>query len=419
MNSSQKRKILVPIFNRAHYGRLGPVIEAIKNHPSLELQIMVGTPVAYDNFWLNLRHSKPSSWRKSLPWYVRARFLSLLGFFKPDAVLKNDFLASGIIKKGFTVNSRVPLFFDGGAAETMAKSVGFGLIKIVDELKRLKPDIVFINADRFEMMAVALAASYMNIPIVHNEAGDISGTIDESVRHAITKLAHIHFTATEKSRKRVIQMGENEKFVFNVGSPAIDAVKGLDLSEKLKTFPNFDLKTPYFLVLLHPVTTASAEENCLMIRQVISVLNELKMPTIFLGSNIDARSADLALMIRELRQNTPSFIHLAKNLPAEDFYLALANAACAIGNSSSFIREGAYFGTPAVLVGSRQQNRERGENVVDAGADRESIKGQILKQLERGRYESSALFGDGRTSERIARILAEVKPPIQKQFQDK
>jgi UDP-hydrolysing UDP-N-acetyl-D-glucosamine 2-epimerase len=409
----------VPIFNRAHYGRLGPVIEAIKNHPSLDLQIMVGIPVAYDDFWANLKHSRPSSWKKSLPWFIRARLLSLLGIFKLDAVLKNDFLASGIVKKGFAVNSRVPLFFDGGASETMAKSVGFGLIKIVDELKRLKPDIVFINADRFEMMAVALAASYMNVPIAHNEAGDISGTIDESVRHAITKLAHIHFTTTENSRKRVIQMGEDPNFVFNIGSPAIDAVKNLTPKTCLEAFPKLDIKKPYLLVLIHPVATESSESNFSMIKNVVSVLEELQKPVIFLGSNIDAGSADLAKLTKRLRVEKPDFMYLAKNLLPEDFYLALANAACAIGNSSSFIREGAYFGTPAVLVGSRQQNRERGENVLDVGADRESIKSQILKQLEHGRYEPSALFGDGRASEHIARILAEVKPPIQKQFQDK
>ena len=413
------RKILVPIFNRAHYGRLKPVMEAIKCHPLLELQTMIGISAAHGSFWNNIRHSHPWSWAKSFPWYIRARLLNLASFFKPDIVLKNNFLARSIMEEGFSINSNIPFFLDGGTSGTMAKSVGFGLVRIVDELKKLKPDIIFVNADRFEMMAVAIAASYLNIPVAHNEAGDISGSIDESVRHAITKLAHIHFTTTEKSRNRVIQMGENKDFVFNVGSPAIDAVKNLGGKTRLETFPELDIKKPYLLVLVHPVTTESSENNYSMIKNVILALEELRMPVIFLGSNIDAGSADLARIIRKLRRERPNFMHLAKNLPPEDFYRALANTACAVGNSSSFIREGAYFGTPAVLVGSRQQNRERAENVIEVRPIGSEIKNKIAEQLNHGRYAPSNIFGDGGASKRITEILAEVEPPIQKQFHDK
>lgn len=422
------KKILVPIFNRAHYGRLRPVLKAVQDHPGLELQLMVASAAAHDYFWLNLKHSQPHSWRKSLPAYIRAKLLTWADRVRPGAVFRDDFVAQSVLKDGFEIHSRVPLFLDGGTPETMAKSVGLGMIGLVDELKRLKPDIVFINADRFEMMAVALAASYLNIPIAHNEAGDVSGTIDESIRHSITKLAHLHFTATEASRRRVIQMGENPNYVFPVGSPAIDAIKDLNTRVGKISFSDFAVPNPYLLVLLHPVTTESPEANYLMARNVVEVLRELAMPAIFLGSNIDAMSAKVGQVIRSLRENPnpvrpgqdrgQSRIFVVKHLPPDDFYRVLANAACAVGNSSSFIREGAYFGAPAVLVGSRQEGRERGENVITVGIEPGEIKKGIAYQLGHGRYPKDTRFGDGRTSQKIAEILASARPPTQKTFRD-
>lgn len=419
---SQPRKILVPIFNRAHLGRLRPVLRAIQKHPGLELQLMVASGAAQDYFWLNLKHSRPHSWRKSLPAYLRARFLSWASRFKPELAFRDDFIAQAVLKDGFKISSRVPLFFDGGLQETMAKSVGLGLIGLVDELKRLKPDIVFVNADRFEMMAVATAAAYLNIPIAHNEAGDVSGTLDESVRHAITKMAHLHFTSTELSQKRVIQMGENPDFVFTVGSSAIDAIKNLDTNHPLTALPGFDIKNPFLLVLLHPVATETPEVNQQVAKNLISVVRELRVPTIFLGSNIDAMSAYIGRHWRHLKEDVAkddlSPIFIVKHLPADDFYIALANASCAIGNSSSFIREGAYFGTPVVLIGSRQQNRERGDNVLEINFKPEKIKLAIAQQLKHGHYQTDLRFGDGGTSQKIAEILTEAKPPLQKKFFD-
>lgn len=417
MSNAKARKILIPILNRAHYGRLRSVLNAVQNHPQLELQLLVGTPAAYDYFWLNLKHSQPYSWHKSLPWYLRARLLSL---FKPGAVLTDDFLARTILSDGYKINARVPLFFDGGLPETMAKSVGFGFISLVDELKRLQPDLVFVNADRFEMMTVALAAVCLNIPIAHNEAGDVSGTIDESIRHAITKLAHIHFAVTEASRERVLQMGENPDYVFAVGSPAIDVIKNLDITPDKNLLANFDITKPYLLALVHPVATENEETNYLMASNLIKVLEEVDVPTVFLGSNLDAMSAAVGKAIRSLReQRTLNALYLAKHLPPDVFYKVLANATCAVGNSSSFIREGAYFGTPAVLIGTRQQNREQGKNVITVWGNQEEIKAAIAKQLKHGRYQSEKIFGGGTAGSKIADILANARLKIQKQFYDK
>ncbi len=160
MNS--KRKILVPIFNRAHYGRLRSVLNAIKNNPSLDLKIIVGVPAAYGYFLKNIKNSRPQSWRKALPWYVVARARSFLG---KNFVFKNDFLAKNLLSDGFKLESYAPIFFDGGKSETMSKTAGLGIERLTDEIKKIKPDIVFVNADRFEMMALAIAASYLNIPI--------------------------------------------------------------------------------------------------------------------------------------------------------------------------------------------------------------------------------------------------------------
>lgn len=412
---SIKRKILVPIFYRAHYGRLRSVLRAIQEHPSLELQTMCAVQAAYGSFFTNIKHSEPRSWLEALPWYVRARVKGIAGIFR-SGQFGSDFVIKRMVKDGFTINSRIPLFFDGGVPATMAKSTGWGIIKIVDELRRLKPDMVFVNADRFEMMAVTIAAAYLNIPIAHNEAGDVSGTIDESVRHAITKFAHVHFTSTEQSRKRVIQMGENPETVFTVGSPAIDVLKEINVGESFKV-GTVDTSKPYILSLTHPVTTESYDDNLKLIHSVLGAIEDLKMPAIIIGSNSDAHSGAVGKTAAEwyTRNNLPNTFFI-KSIHPDGFYKLLRGASCLLGNSSSFIREGAYFGTPAVIVGSRQDKRDRGQNVLEVPADKEAVKKAVLASIAHGRYASNMMFGDGNSGKRIADILATVNPQIQKKF---
>lgn len=416
MIMNQRRKILVPIFNRAHYGRLRPVLNAIKNHPALDLKIIVGVPAAYGYFFKNIANSQPRSWVSALPWYVLARLRSWAG---QGYVFRNDFLAQNLIKDAFEIESYAPIFFDGGKSETMAKTVGLGVERLVTEIKKIKPDIVFVNADRFEMLAVAIAASYLNIPIAHNEGGDVSGTLDESVRHAITKLAHIHFTSTESSRHRVVQMGENPGKVFAVGSPAIDAAAGLDFSDKPTAVPDLDVNKPYLLVLAHPVTTLSKEENITAIENLVIALKEINLPKIILGSNIDAGSDVLGGVIKNwLENDKPDNVFFTKHLHPDDFYKYLKNAAAAVGNSSSFIREGAFFGTPVVLTGSRQNKRERGGNVLEVGGDTDSLKKAMAFQISHGRYPKSDMFGLGDAASKMAGILATINLDIQKSFRN-
>ena len=388
------------------------MLKAITNHPELELQTITGVQAARGYFFANLQHSEPRDWLKAIPWYLKARV---------SRALDGDFVIRKMKADGFSVGANVPFFLDGGLPATMAKSVGLGIISLTDTLRKLKPDLVFVDGDRFEMMAITIAASFLNIPIAHNEAGDVSGTIDESIRHAITKFAQIHFTNTDESRRRVLQLGEDPRFVFKVGSPSIDVLKEIDLSPEIEDgSPEYiNLKKPYLLVTTHPVTTESREENLNLVETILKVIEDLKMPALVIGSNPDARSRGVGRTLAEWYENAkPAEVYFSKQLHPDRFYRALANAACALGNSSSFIREGAYLGTPAVLVGSRQQNRERGENVTEAPADFEAIKKSVLSQLAHGRYPSNSRFGQGDAGRKITEILAEVNPPLQKSFHD-
>ena len=416
--SGRRKKILVPIFNRAHLGRLRPMLGAIQDHPALELQVMVASHAVHGSVYSALKHGDPLSFGQALPWYLKARLSFVahrLGFGNGVAY---DHIARKVTEAGFPVNSRLPLFLEGSTPSTMAKSVGVGLVKMIDECARLKPDMMFIHADRFEMMAPTLAAAYLNIPMAHNEAGDVSGTIDESVRHAITKFAHVHFAVTEASRRRVIQMGENPAFVFTVGSPAIDAVARLDLSIP-PAIAGYSFDKPYLLVMVHPVTTQSDEENRRMIEEVCLALESVKMPAFIVGGNADAYARIIGpAIVAWMNARVPPDISYVKWLHPDAYLRVLANASCAIGNSSSFLREGAYMGTPAVIVGSRQQGRERGPNALEVAAAHHEIVIWVRRQLAHGRYPRDTKFGAGDAAGKIADILARVNPPIQKQFFD-
>ena len=223
----KKRKICVVVNDRAIYGRVKPVMEAIQKHPQLELQVIAVTNFYFDHLFWYLFHGEPVSFLKALSWYIKARTTKILG--KSGEVEKLEYLPKLLITAGFPIHARLPLFLEGGNTRVMVKSAGLGLLGIPKLFEKLKPDIVLIYADRFESLPIAMAAAFLNIPIAHVEGGDVSGTIDESVRHAITKLAHIHFPVTEKSRQRLIRMGENPDFVFMPGFSGIDFIKSIDL----------------------------------------------------------------------------------------------------------------------------------------------------------------------------------------------
>ncbi len=408
-NLNKQRKICVVTTNRSDYGRMKPIMEAIQAHDDLELQVVAGTPFFFDHLLWYMRHGEPLSFWKSLPWHIRARTMALFG---RDAELQSkEQLMRLLIADGFPIHARIPMFLEGGNLRVMAKTVGLALLGIPDVLEKLAPDVVLINGDRFEMLPIAFATVALNIPLAHIEGGDVSGTIDESVRHAITKLAHIHFPATQMSADRIHAMGENPKHIIVTGSPVVDTLAKLDLSLDNSIYDRYlirgehiDFTKPYLLILQHPVTTRY-EENRAKMEELIAAVDSISMQRFFLTPNIDAGSDGVSAALRAYRDRKPPNTAFYKFFVPNDFYPIFNHTAVLIGNSSSFIREAAFLGVPSVLVGNRQQGRERGDNCIEVEEERDEIRNAILTQMSHGRFKPDTRFGDGTASEKIVGVL--------------
>ena len=418
-----KRKIAVAVTNRAPYGRLKPVLRAIQKHPDLELQIIVTTPTILHSLWFSLKHWRIASLRATLPSFIRTYGKVRLGGKKARSKL--DVTSQLLIADGFEIAAHVPAFVAGGNVATMTKSVAASLLALPDVLGELKPDILLVHADRFEMLSFAVAGALINIPVAHTQGGDVSGTIDETVRHAITKLAIYHFPTTQKSKERIIRMGEDPKAVFLTGCPTIDALKALDLNDIKGIYARnhqgdgekIDFTKPYCLVMYHPVTTDATKSEEGM-REMLEALKAIALPTLLFSPNIDAGTDKATSLLRSfIERHELPVLNVQKNFTPDDFYRVLNTASVAIGNSSSFIREASYLGTPCVIIGNRQEGREHADNALFVDTKRDAIVDAIQKQLSHGRYEKSDLYGDGNAAKRIADILATVElPPPQKKF---
>lgn len=373
------------VASRANYGRVKYVLKAIQAHPDLELQLVVGASVLLDRFGNALR------------------------------VIEKD---------GFTPTRKIYYVIEGENLETQAKSTGLGIIELSTVFEDIRPDVVVTVADRYETMATAIAATYLNIPLAHIQGGEITGNIDELVRHAITKLSHYHFPSTEQSRERLIKMGEEPERIVNSGCPSIDTLCHQDLSisnEKMQEYNSgvgyrIDFNKPYILMMQHPVTT-TPEEGRAQVKKTLAALKDRKEQKIVMWPNIDAGSDLVSRGIRIFRENNSgaNFAY-CKNFPPEIYNCILKNAICAVGNSSSFIREASFLGTPAVIVGDRQEGREHGGNVVLADYDTEEIARCLDQQIAHGRYESETIFGRGNAGEIIADYLAKVELSIHKRM---
>lgn len=373
-----KRKIAVVVASRANYGRVKYLMKAINEHPKLNLHLIVGASTL------------------------------LYRFGSAAEIIKKD---------GFKINKELYYVVEGSALISQSKTTALGILELSTVFNDLKPDAVISVADRFETMATAIAATYQNIPLIHLQGGEISGNIDDRVRHAITKLADVHFVASEQSRERVIKMGENPEYVFNFGCPAIDilANENLNIDNKIMskyggTGKLIDWKKPYILMLQHPVTT-SYGKGFEEIMQTLEALKKIRnIQKIIIWPNIDAGSEDTAKGIRVFRENNKEDgFHYYRNFSPEDYARVLNNCVCAVGNSSSFIREGAFLGMPAVIVGNRQEGREHADNVVYSAYDKEEILKKIEQQIKKGRCEASTIFGYGNAGVKIASKIAEIQ----------
>ena len=378
------RKICIVVNSRANYARIKSVMRAVQRHNSLELQLVVGASA------------------------LLYRYGNVVDLIRAD---------------GFEPAAVVYSIVEGENPTTMAKSTGMGIIELSTQFENLRPDIVLTVADRFETMATAIAASYMNIALAHTQGGEVTGSIDESVRHAITKLAHIHFPATELARDNVVRMGEDPAAVHLTGCPAIDLLAGEDLSLDPDVLnhgkgvgPSVDPDAPYLVVLQHPVTTEYGD-GFEQVRATLDAVDRIGVQTVWLWPNVDAGSDDVSKGLRMFRENNPQAnVHFYRNFAPEDYARLLNNAVCIVGNSSSALREGSFLGVPAVNVGTRQQGRERGPNVTDAAYDAGAIETAARAQIAHGRFPCSTLFGDGRAGQRVANVLADAEITLQKRL---
>lgn len=381
------RKICVFLGGRANYSSIRSAMKAIQKHPELELQVVLGGSGLVDKF--------------------------------------GD-LQNTLKKDGFEIDEKVYMQVEGDGPNAMVKTAGLGMLGLADVFARLEPDFVIVIGDRYEVMAATIAAAYMNIRVAHTMGGEVTGTIDESIRHAITKFAHVHFPANKDSGERIIKLGEKPEDVFVVGCPRIDTVKEIldrnpdvpqDIFEREGGVgPVFDLNQPFLLISQHSVTTEYKEAKK-QITETVEAAVKTELPIVMLWPNADAGSEGISTGIRSYREKYPNAkIHVFKNLPISDYVRLMNNTACLVGNSSSGIREGEFIGTPCVNIGTRQNGREHGKNVITVRNNKYEIYDAIMNQIKHGKYSSEAIYGDGHAGERIADILSKVEVQVQKKI---
>lgn len=372
------RKVCVVITARPSYSRIKTALIAIKNNPNLELQIVVAASA------------------------VLTRYGNV---------------CQQIVHDGFEISDKIYSVVEGESEVTSVKTTAIAMLELATVFAKNKPDCVISIADRFETMATAVAASYMNIPLVHIQGGEVTGNIDEKVRHAITKLADLHFVASPMAAKRVEKMGEKPSSIYITGCPSIDlAAKVLenptldyDPIEKYGGAGEKKIKPQdYYIVIQHPVTDEASKAKQ-QVQETLRAMRDLGKPTFWIWPNVDAGSDGTSKGIREFREKEkPENIWFFRDIPSGDWLKLLYNCNAIIGNSSVAIRECSFLGVPAVNIGSRQSGRDRGTNVIDVNPDYDEILGAIAEQKKRERRRSD-VYGGGNAGEKMAEILEKVE----------
>ncbi|MEM1177060.1 MAG: UDP-N-acetylglucosamine 2-epimerase [Acidobacteriota bacterium] len=381
------RKVAVVITARPSYARIKTVLEAVRDHPDLELQLVVGASALLE------------------------RYGAVVEVIRAD---------------GFEPDETVYMVVEGENPVTAAKSTGLGIVELATIFDNLKPDVVISVADRYETIATAIAASYINIPVAHVQGGEITGSIDEKVRHAVTKLSNLHFVSNDQARDRVVKMGEEPDRVFVTGCPSVDLAARVVESGGASGFDpfasyggvggRFDPADGYLVVMQHPVTTEYGD-SLAQVQETLDAIEELALPTFWFWPNVDAGSDRISKGIRHFRETRDvPFIYFFKNLTPEDFLRLLCGCRCLVGNSSVGIRESSYLGVPVVNIGSRQAGRDRGPNVIDVPYDRGDIITAIRRHLSGPRPDGHHLYGDGQAGRRIADFLATADLGIDKRL---
>jgi UDP-N-acetylglucosamine 2-epimerase (non-hydrolysing)/GDP/UDP-N,N'-diacetylbacillosamine 2-epimerase (hydrolysing) len=331
---------------------------------------------------------------------------------------------------GFTIHRRVEMILASDTEVAVVKSIGVGLISFADVLKSLKPQVIVLLGDRYELFSVAVAALILRIPVAHLHGGETSqGAIDEAVRHSITKIASIHFPATEIYRRRIIQMGEDPDHVFNLGSPGLDAVYKLKLMDrqKLQDRLGFDLTGTVGIVTYHPVTLEGDRARS-QIQNIIRAIRETGIKALFTKANADAYGSTINATVADFCATNPARYRLFDSLGQLTYLSCLKNLDLMVGNSSSGLIEAPSFRLPVVNVGERQRGRIRAENVIDVGYGKEEIVRGIeeacsheFREKLKGMSNPYDTYGDGETGHRIKEKLKEIEfSPmlLKKEFRD-
>lgn len=371
---------------RPSYSRIKTALKAIQEHPDLELQLVIAASALLDRYGTAVNYME---------------------------------------KDGFKVAAKVFNVLEGESLVSMAKTTGLGILELSTVFTQLQPDCVVTVADRFETMATAIAASYMNIPLVHVQGGEVTGNIDEKVRHAVTKLADLHLVSSTKAAERVIKMGEFPDKVKITGCPSIDIAAEI-LKAPALDFDMFtkyggvgeemDISNGYVVLMQHPVTTEYGQSRQ-HIDETLYAAHKLNIPTLVFWPNVDAGADGTSNAIRTFREiEKPNKMHFFKNMHPSDFLKLIYNAKCLIGNSSVGVREAGFLGIPVINIGTRQEGRDKGKNVIDTGYDRDEIYAAIQKQITHGRHATDDTYGTGDAGKKIAAVLSEAELTFDKKL---
>ena len=362
------RKICYVTGTRADFGLMRATLESIHSRSALELSLLVTG--------MHLSPKYGETWRE-------------------------------IADVGLTIGVKVPVNLTGSSGSEMAIALGEQVIGFTKALEQIEPDIVLLLGDRGEMLAGAIAALHLNIPIVHIHGGELSGTVDESIRHAISKLSHYHFTSTNKSRERLVRMGEKPEHIFVTGAPGLDAIYKAEFLDRESLLMEYGLDgdAPFLLVLFHPVVQQVDEaENQTVL--LLDAVVESEMQSLIIMPNADAGSKVIEKVISNYSKHKKIFTAL--HVPREKFLSLMKFSEVLIGNSSSGIIEAASLGTPVVNVGDRQQCRERNMNVIDVDFKKANICSAIQKAKKLKGEDWVNVYGDGKTTGLIVNKLLEI-----------
>ncbi len=338
------RKICCFTGTRAEYGLLQPLLNAIKQHPQLQLQLLVSGS--------HLSEEHGMTWQQ----------------------IEND---------GFMIHEKVDIEVDGNTPVDSCRAMGLGLSGYALAFERLQPDLLLLLGDRYEAFAAAAAATLCNIPVAHLHGGELTqGATDDALRHAISKLSLLHFTATDEYRHRVIQLGEDPARVFNVGAIGLDGLETRPLLDRktLEAEIGLDLSQPTLLLTFHP-TTLEPGSASLQIKELLLALDQLQLQVIFTGANADAEGATINRMIADYQSRNPQSCVVFPSLGQQRYLSAMHYVAAVVGNSSSGIIEAPSFGIPTVNIGQRQAGRLRSASVIDCPAERDAIVAACRKAL--------------------------------------